>query len=90
MGRAVGQDSRVNSWTQSEWQGPDMIRIAISAEAFEAIAQTPSFGSVGYEVEAIEGQHYIWLDRAVVDRLGAMRGPGESYNDVILRLAGEG
>ena len=68
-----------------------MIRIAISPEAFEAIARmTPSFGSVGYEVEAIEGQRYIWLDRAVVDRLGAMRGPSESYSDVILRLAAAG
>jgi predicted CopG family antitoxin len=28
----------------------------------------------------------IWLDAAVVDRLSAMRGPGESYSDVILRL----
>jgi predicted CopG family antitoxin len=29
----------------------------------------------------------IWFDRAVVDRLGQMRGPGESYSDVIIRLA---
>jgi hypothetical protein len=64
-----------------------MVRIAITQEAFEAIAQTPPFGSVGYEVEAIEGQRYILLDRAVVDRLGVMRGPGESYSDVILRIA---
>ena len=28
----------------------------------------------------------IWLDAAVVDRLAAMRRPGESYSDVILRL----
>ncbi len=28
------------------------------------------------------------LDPAVADRLGAMRGPGESYSDVILRIAG--
>ena len=28
-----------------------------------------------------------WLDREFVDRLGLMRGPGESYRDVILRLA---
>ena len=27
------------------------------------------------------------LARHVVDRLRAMRGPGESYSDVILRLA---
>ena len=26
------------------------------------------------------------VDGAVVDRLGAMHGPGESYSDVILRL----
>jgi hypothetical protein len=31
------------------------------------------------------GERQIWLDRAVVDRLSAARGPGESY--VILRLA---
>jgi hypothetical protein len=29
----------------------------------------------------------IWLDHAVVARLRAMRGPGESYSDVVLRLA---
>jgi hypothetical protein len=63
--------------------------IAISPEAFEAIAGTLPVGSVGYEIAAIEGQRYIWLDRAVADRLGAMRGPGESYSDVTLRLAAE-
>jgi predicted CopG family antitoxin len=29
----------------------------------------------------------VWLDPAIVARLKAMRGPGESYSDVILRLA---
>ena len=28
----------------------------------------------------------IWLEPRVLDRLEAMRGPGESYSDVILRL----
>ena len=28
----------------------------------------------------------IWLESRVLDRLRAMRGPGESYSDVILRL----
>jgi predicted CopG family antitoxin len=32
----------------------------------------------------------IWLDHAVVARLKAMRRHGESYSDVILRLAAEG
>jgi hypothetical protein len=27
------------------------------------------------------GERLIWLDRAMADRLRAMRGPGESYSD---------
>lgn len=54
-----------------------MIRIAISAAAFEAIARTLPLGSVGYEAEANEqGERLIWLEAAMADRLGAMRGPG--------------
>ena len=67
-----------------------MVRIAISVEAFEAIAQTLPLGSVAYETETNEhGQRYIWLDAAMVDRLGAMRGPEETYSDAILRMAGQ-
>jgi hypothetical protein len=33
------------------------------------------------------GERYVWLAPNVVNRLRAMRGPGESYSDVILRLA---
>jgi hypothetical protein len=36
---------------------------------------------------ARDGERLIWLDRAVVDRLRSLRGPGESYSDVILRIA---
>jgi hypothetical protein len=32
------------------------------------------------------GERYIWLPRAVVDRLRSLRGPGESFSAVILRL----
>ena len=65
-----------------------MIRIAISVEAFDAIARTLPFGSVGYENEINErGERLIWLDRLVLNRLRAVRGPGESYSDVILRIA---
>ena len=32
------------------------------------------------------GERLIWLDHAVVSRLRAMRGRGESYTEVILRL----
>jgi hypothetical protein len=34
-----------------------------------------------------DGLMRIWLDRKFVDRLAQMRGPGESYSDVIIRLA---
>jgi hypothetical protein len=68
-----------------------MIKIAISAEAFEAISRTMPLGGVGYENAVDEhGQRLIWLDKPVVDRLGALRRPGESYSDVIMRLAAEG
>ena len=33
------------------------------------------------------GERLVWLDSRVVDKLKAMRGPGDSYSDVILRLA---
>jgi len=36
---------------------------------------------VGFEVEAIEGERYVWLAPNVVNRLRAMRGPRESYSD---------
>ena len=65
-----------------------MIRIAITAEAFEAIAATLPLGSVAVEAAANgQGERLIWLEAAMADRLGAMRRPGESYSDVILRLA---
>jgi hypothetical protein len=45
---------------------------------------------VGYENETNErGERLIWLDPTVLKRLRAMRGPGESCSDVIMRLAAE-
>jgi hypothetical protein len=65
-----------------------MVRIAISQAAFDAISKTLLFGSVSLENKTDEqGQRLIWLDRTVVDRLKALRGAGESYSDVILRIA---
>jgi hypothetical protein len=64
-----------------------MISIAISQAAFEAIARTLALGSMSFENATNEqGERLIWLDHAVVDRLRAMRGPGESYSGAILRL----
>ena len=67
-----------------------MIRIAITVEAFEAIARTLPLGSVGYENKTNEqGEKLIWLDRSVVERLRSLQGAGESYGDVIIRIAAE-
>jgi hypothetical protein len=42
---------------------------------------------VGFENATNErGERLVWLAPTVIDRLRAMRGPGESYSDVILRL----
>jgi hypothetical protein len=67
-----------------------VVRIAITQAAFEAIARSLPLGNVSFENKTDEqGQRLISLDRAVVDRLRAMRGPGESYSDVILRLSAD-
>ena len=68
-----------------------MVRIAIPQAAFDAIAKTLPLGSIGYENAVNEkGERLIWLEPSMVDRLRSMRGPGESWSDVILRLAEEG
>ncbi len=65
-----------------------MVRISITPAAFDAITATLPVGSVGFEADATANrERMIWLEAGVVDRLAAMRGPGESYSDVILRLA---
>jgi hypothetical protein len=72
------------------WSGPDpWSKIAISEAAFEAIAKTLALGSVSFENATNEqGERYVWLEPRVVDRLRHLRGPGETYSDVILRIAG--
>ena len=64
-----------------------MIRIAITVEAYEAIVATLPLGSVGYEPQLNgKGERLIWVEAGWHDKLAAMREPGESYSDVILRL----
>jgi hypothetical protein len=64
-----------------------MISVPITGQAYEALkariprinqARTPQGGN---------GKMRIWVDRKFVDRLLALRSSGESYSDVILRLA---
>lgn len=64
-----------------------MIAITISAEAYAVIAAALS----GPEQEiAADREYRVWLPRAVVERLRALRGPEETFSDVILRLADRG
>jgi hypothetical protein len=49
-----------------------MIRIAITPAAYDAICATLPLGNEINE----RGELLIWLDRAVIDRLRAMRGAG--------------
>ena len=61
-----------------------MIAITITPEAYEIIllgtAKAPS-------PQGEDGLIRVWLDCKFVDQLGHMRGPDETYSDVILRLA---
>jgi hypothetical protein len=44
-------------------------------------------GPVGFEREPDDnGERLIWLEPHIVNKLRYLRGPGESYSDVILRL----
>ena len=64
-----------------------MIRITISVAAYAALATALPSGLGVQQERAPNGDYYVWLERRLVDRLRAMRGPGESYSDVIVRLA---
>jgi hypothetical protein len=56
-----------------------MIRIAISANPFDAIAVTMPLGSVSDEPEGdAEGERFVWLESRFVDRLTALRGPARA------------
>jgi hypothetical protein len=66
-----------------------VIKIAITDAAYEAIRDTLPVASVGFEPEPdAKGDRSIWLERRALDKLSALRGPGDSYSDVILRIAG--
>jgi hypothetical protein len=65
-----------------------LIRIAITAEAYEVIARTLAFGSVAYEPQVNEkGERLIWLEERQLDKLNSIRRPSDSYSEAIIRLA---
>jgi hypothetical protein len=66
---------------------PPKDKTAPSQAAFDAVEVTLPLGSMGCEPGATaRGERIFWIEAPVADRLAAMRGPSESYSDVILRL----
>ena len=63
-----------------------MLPIFISAEAYGVI-KTKLLDPTPLPSPGDGGLIPIWLDPPFVDRMTKMRAPGESYSDVILRLA---
>jgi hypothetical protein len=52
---------------------------SITQAPFDAIAKTLPLGSVSYEAEVTaDGGRFIWLERFALNKLDALRQPGES------------
>jgi hypothetical protein len=66
-----------------------LITISITHAAFAAIASTLPKGYTAIGRPDAQGGYLVTLDPHVLDRLKALRRRGESYSDVILRLAKE-
>jgi hypothetical protein len=64
-----------------------MIAITITPAAHQVIKASLLGTADATPRPGPDGLVRIWLDRRFVDRLGHMRGPGETYSDVILRMA---
>jgi hypothetical protein len=63
-----------------------MIKIAVTPAAFVAVEATLPLGTSS--PRSMKGRaREIWIDEEALNKLDAMRAPGESYSDVILRLA---
>ena len=61
------------------------IPIAITAEAYDAIKASLPGGWA--RPAGPDGLIRVWVYRKIADQLGELRGTGESYSDVILRIA---
>ena len=65
-----------------------MIAISITPQAYRAIKTTLPDGADALPPQP-DNRHgvRVWLATEFVNQLGQMRGQGENYSDVILRLA---
>ena len=63
-----------------------MICVALTDAAYDAIASTLPKGAARWPMQRDQGQCFIQVEAAVIDRMRAIRKPGESYSHVLLRL----
>jgi hypothetical protein len=63
-----------------------MIGITISGNAYAAMATTLPAGSTAEQEIVSDREYLVWLPNAVVNHLRALRTPGETFSEVILRL----
>lgn len=65
-----------------------MIRVAVSRSAYRASKRTLPVGEIAPKRERDgQGRYLLCLDEATANNLGVRRRIGETYSDVILRLA---
>ena len=61
-------------------------RVALTDAAYDVIAATLPKGAARWPMQRDRDPCFIQVEAAVIDRMRAMRRPGESYSEVILRL----
>jgi hypothetical protein len=64
-----------------------MIRIHVSAAAYQAIAGGVPEDSRLPPLRSSQGGFFLWLDKVTVNQLKAARRPSEGFSEAILRLA---
>ena len=66
-----------------------MIGLPVTPAAYEAVKRIfPN--TIGAATVSADGLIRVWLDQNDAERLGRFRSPGETYSDIILRLAKQG
>ncbi len=66
-----------------------MIRISVTSASFDAIKATLPVGSAAYEPQrTAQGGYFIWIERSWLNKLEALRQPGGSLSETIIRLGG--
>jgi hypothetical protein len=66
---------------------PAMEGIALTHDAYAAIAAALPQGVDAKPIEPAAKKVFVWLDGSLADCLAALRRRGEDHSDVILRLA---